>query len=109
MSRLLLTTEYDPDYVIAAEWFARAAQQGIADAQNNLGVIFANGLAGPKDYGQAHLWFSLAADQGHEEARASRSRLSRRMSLGQIATADKLRLNWIADGGSQVVIPAAGE
>ncbi|MHA1564820.1 MAG: hypothetical protein ACTSX7_05855, partial [Alphaproteobacteria bacterium] len=96
------------DYEIAAGWFARAAQQGVADAQNNLGVIFANGFAGPKDYGQAHLWFSLAAAQGHAQAEASRQRVARRMSESQIAAAEQQRVRWLADRGLRTIIPAAG-
>ena len=52
----------------AAEWFRRAAQQGFARAQYNLGVLYTNGDGVPQDPSQAAQWFRRAADQ--EDAKA---------------------------------------
>lgn len=40
------------------------AEQGIADAQNALGVMYYNGEGVPQDYGEAVRWYRRAADQG---------------------------------------------
>ncbi len=44
---------------------ARArADQGVADAQSNLGVMYDNGEGVPQDHAEAVRWYRLAADQG---------------------------------------------
>ena len=49
--------------------YRKAAEQGDADAQYNLGVCYANGYGLQKDLTQAMFWFRKAADQGHAKAR----------------------------------------
>ncbi|UJP05643.1 MAG: sel1 repeat family protein [Nitrosomonas sp.] len=58
--------ENDPE--MAAGWFFRAAEQGYADAQFNLGLLYANGEGVPQDMRQAVELFRKAADQGHVDA-----------------------------------------
>jgi hypothetical protein len=41
-----------------------------AEAQYNLGRVFAEGLAGPKNFHQAARWFNLGAEKGHIGAQA---------------------------------------
>jgi len=41
---------------------------GDADAQSNLGVMYAQGQGVPKDIVLAYMWFNLAAAQGHANA-----------------------------------------
>jgi TPR repeat protein len=53
------------DEVVAAEWYRRAAEQGDASAQNNLGIMYANGQGVPQDDELAVHWYRLAAEQGH--------------------------------------------
>ena len=45
----------------AAAWYRRAVEQGHAEAQYNLGVLYAKGQGVPQAYVQAHMWFNLAA------------------------------------------------
>jgi TPR repeat protein len=55
----------------ATEMFHYAAAYfNDADGQYNLGRIFAEGLAGPKDFQQAARWFHLGAEKGHAAAQA---------------------------------------
>ena len=49
----------------AVTWYRKAAEQGDADAQFNLGVMYAKGVGVPKDASQAVTWFRKAAEQGH--------------------------------------------
>ena len=52
-----------------AYWFQKAAQQGIARSQTNLGIFYATGLGGmKKDLAEAMKWWKKAADQGDAEA-----------------------------------------
>ena len=56
------------DYVKAATWFHKSANQGYAEAQNNLGVCYDNGLGVQKDHLEAARWFVKAAEQGYAKA-----------------------------------------
>ena len=46
------------------DWYRTAAEQGYADAQNNLGVCYETGAGVPKDLVQAASWYRKAAEQG---------------------------------------------
>jgi TPR repeat protein len=56
------------DYNEAAKWFTKAAQQGLADAQNNLGTIYSDGQGVLQDYNEAVKWYTKASQQGHSKA-----------------------------------------
>ena len=45
------------------------AEQGVADAQYNLGVCYYNGEGVTKDYAEAVRWWRKAAEQGHADAK----------------------------------------
>jgi len=45
-------------------WFRKAAVQGFAEAQNNLGVMYTEGLGVQQDYTEAVKWTRKAAVQG---------------------------------------------
>jgi len=57
------------DYAEAARWYRKAADQGGADAQNRLGLMYEKGRGVP-DYAEAVRWYRKAADQGHAGAQA---------------------------------------
>jgi TPR repeat protein len=54
----------------AAKWYLKAAEQGFAPAQSNLGRIYYEGLGVPRDLAEAAKWRRKAADQGYAEAQA---------------------------------------
>ena len=56
------------DYAEAARWFLKAAEQGIADAQFNFGLILEEGRGVKQDFDSAAMWYNEAAEQGHAEA-----------------------------------------
>lgn len=49
------------DYVQAAIWWRKAAEQGYPQAQNNLGVLYNSGKGVPQSYAEAYFWQNLAA------------------------------------------------
>ena len=49
------------------QWFRKAAEQGGAKAQLNLGLMYVNGRGVRQDYAQAAQWFSKAAEQGYAQ------------------------------------------
>ena len=59
------------DYATALREWKPLAEQGNADAQNNLGLMYANGRGVPQDYKTAVKWFRLAAEQGDPDAQGA--------------------------------------
>jgi len=57
------------DYKNAAEYFRKAAEDGHADAQFNLGILYIKGLGVPKNNEDALRWLGKAAGQGHTGAK----------------------------------------
>ncbi len=56
------------DYETALKEWRPLAEQGDADAQFNLGVMYDMGLGVPQDYQEAMKWYWLAAEQGNTGA-----------------------------------------
>ena len=52
------------DYVEAAKWYQKAADQQLPEAQLSLGLMFSDGHGVPQDYKLAVKWFHAAAQQG---------------------------------------------
>ena len=61
----------DQDYPQAFIWFSKAAEQGHAEAQYNLGVMYVNGDHVVQDDVEAVKWFNKAAEQGYAEAQSA--------------------------------------
>ena len=82
----------------AVQWFRQAAEQGYAEAQYNLGIMYARG--DPEDYVQAHMWLDLAASRLTGEARENAVRgrdiVAGRMTPDQLAEAQRLGRDWDA-------------
>ena len=53
------------DYAEAVKCYRKAAEQGDAAAQYNLGVIYYNGEGVTQDYAEAVKWYRKAAEQGY--------------------------------------------
>jgi TPR repeat protein len=56
------------DYATALEFWRPLAEQGDANAQRNLGVMYENGQSVPQDYAEALTWYHKAAEQGDAAA-----------------------------------------
>ena len=73
------------------KWYRKAAEQGHAGAQNNLGLMYANGQGVPQDFIRAYMWSNLAAaassgDEG-KAAMKLRDDVASQMTAAQIGTA----------------------
>jgi TPR repeat protein len=82
------------DYQMARMWCRKAADQGLANAQYNLGVMYNNGEGVPRDYIQAHKWFTLASANRCEGAAKARKEIASVMTAQQIAEAQRLVREW---------------
>ena len=79
--------------------YRKAAEQGHADAQNNLGAMYDNGEGVSEDDIQANAWISLASAQGVENAKKAKELLTGEMTRAEVAEAQKLsRKYWDAFG-----------
>ncbi|KAF9900301.1 hypothetical protein EC991_007643 [Linnemannia zychae] len=56
------------DYNAAMEWYTKAAIQGHAKAQNDIGYMYDVGLGVSRDYDRAMIWYRKASDQGSASA-----------------------------------------
>lgn len=59
------------DYAEALKWFRKAAGQGCDNAQNNLGILYANGYGVEQDYTEALKWYRKAVEQGNGKAQSN--------------------------------------
>ena len=71
-------------YDEAAKWFRKAAEQGHAEAQDSLGVLYGNGWGVAEDDIEALAWFNLSAASGNRTLAAHRDKSERR--VGRQAT-----------------------
>ena len=56
------------DATESVKWYRKAAVQGSAAAQYNLGFMYLNGTGVPQDYAEAEKWYRKAAEQGDVDA-----------------------------------------
>ncbi|HRD49157.1 MAG: sel1 repeat family protein [Candidatus Competibacter sp.] len=58
-------SEESGNYQEAFKWYLKAANQGYAPAQVNLGALYAEGHGVPQDFQEALAWYHKAAGQGY--------------------------------------------
>ena len=104
--RLAMGTEgVTKDMSQAIFWWQKAADQGDAVAQYNLGQVYFKGARVQQDLVQAHMWFSLAASSSKETisaqqrkklAESIRKSAEANMTPKQIEEAQALAQEWLA-------------
>jgi len=72
-----------------------AAEQGDADAQYNLGVMYQKGKGVVQDYVVAHMYFNVAGFGGEQSAMQQIALIEEDMTPSQIVEAQKLAREWI--------------
>lgn len=83
------------DYAQALKLARAAAEQGSTEAQYALGGMYELGQGVPLDYMQAHVWYSLSASTGDEQAIRKKAALETTMSADQMAEARRRETEWI--------------
>jgi hypothetical protein len=82
------------------KWYQRAAMQGVAFAQFNLGVRYANGQGVDRDPVLAYQWFALAArgllGKEADTARQARDAIRAQLTPEQVARGDEMVKAWRA-------------
>ena len=74
----------------AVRWYRRAAKQGYAAAQYNLGVKYAQGRGVVKDSVLAYMWLDIAGANGDESARKGQDILERDLTRAEMSRATEL-------------------
>jgi len=74
---------------MAVKRYRKAAEQGDAEAQSNLGAMYANGEGVPENYILSYQWLSLSAAQGDAGVEANKTINASWMTPSQIADAQK--------------------
>ena len=86
------------DYAEAERWYQKAADQGNANAQFSLGLMYAKGQVVKRDYVEAYMWLNLAAARatGDDQTRFVRERelVAKKMSSKKIAEGQRLAREW---------------
>ena len=77
------------DAAEAVRWHRLAAEQGLARAQSNLGIMYAKGEGVPEDAVNAYAWLSIAAAQGYTNAKEAKELVTKLMTQAQITEAQK--------------------
>ena len=90
------------DYATALREWKPLAEQGNADAQFNLGLMYEKGWGVPQDYKTAMKWYRLAAEQGDADSQFNSTDFQKGLDAaqkGDFATALK---EWkpLADQGN---------
>ena len=83
--------------VEAVKWYRKAAEQGNARAQNNLGLMYATGEGVPENVINAYVWLSISAAQGGEDAKTLTNTVADRMTREQIGEAQSLAQTCLAN------------
>ena len=78
----------------AVKWYRMATEQGDADAQFNLGNMYAKGQGVPTNNVKAYMWWSLSKAQGAEDVATNLDIVQKRMTTTDIAKAQGLAAEW---------------
>ena len=90
------------DFATALREWTPLAEQGIAVAQSNLGLMYVKGEGVPQDYKTAVKWFSLAAKQGNANAINSLKIMEKRVAAKKEETKRKKKYNRSGKMGSEI-------
>jgi hypothetical protein len=89
---------YPKDPSEAAKWYRKSAEQGDADSQSMLGLLYGTGNGVPKDLTQAVQWFQKAAAQGDPRGCAGLGRAYEKGLGGMPQDRDKA-IEWYRKAG----------
>ncbi len=71
------------NYKTEVKWYTLSAEQGIAEAQTNLGVMCYYGWVNMKDIVYAHMWVNISASNGDKNGKKMKELFPNAMSSSQ--------------------------
>ena len=82
-------------YDSAYKEFGLLSKTGSSVSPYYLGLMCLNGLGVLQDYCRSHMWLNIASSRGHKKARAQLEKLTKSMSVDQLAEAQRLARRWL--------------
>ena len=79
----------------AFKWFLLGAEQGDANAQLLVGMMYQNGNSVAQDFKESYKWATIARANGNKDAMEISDNLEKEMTPSQIAEAQKLANAWL--------------
>jgi TPR repeat protein len=86
------------DYAEAVKWYRLAADQEVAQAQRNLGIMYEFGDGVLQNNVMAHMWYNLASANGTKNASEMRDKLAGRMTPADISKAQTMATECMSSG-----------
>ena len=74
----------------AVKWYTLAAEQGLGDAQGNLGNIYARGEGVLTDTKRAYMWLNLGSYNGSKYAGENKDKIAKQMTPADISKAQDM-------------------
>ena len=78
------------NYKTAVHWLTKAAKQGHASAQLNLGVMYVTGSGVLRDNQRAYMWWNLSSYNGSEKAGEAIEKVAKKMTPADISAAQDM-------------------
>ncbi len=78
----------------AVQWYRRATNQGLGQAQYNLGLKYNQGRGVMQNVIQAYMWILLATGEGIQSAVKVQESMMKKMTPAQIREAERLVRGW---------------
>ncbi|MEO1867650.1 MAG: sel1 repeat family protein, partial [Methylococcales bacterium] len=78
------------DYKEALKWLKKSAEQGYAGAHFHLGMMHETGQGLHKNCVKAHMFYAIAAADGHKEAADAKNHVAQSMTAKQLEKAQLL-------------------
>ena len=89
------------DYIQAAIWWKKAAEQGFPQAQNNIGVLYNSGKGVPQSFSEAYFWQNLAAARANGALQSqfakNRDDSAAKLSIWERLRVQKRAAKWAAE------------
>jgi uncharacterized protein len=86
------------DYAEAVKWYRLAAEQGDAQAQNNLGVTYESGQGVLQDNILSHMWYNIASANGNKKSSEWRDKIAAKMTAADISKAQTMAKECMSSG-----------
>ena len=97
----------EQNYEEASQWFRKAAENRLPQAQYKLASLYSEGQGVPKDYEFAYVWYSVSAAHGHKMSVNTIDEAKTKLSEAELTEANKLIAEYVEKYGPKKEDPNA--
>ena len=90
----------EKDEKAAAEWYLKAAKQGVKEAQYRLAKMYSAGKGVPQDYEAAYAWYKVASHLEHKKSKLALDPAREKLTDEEFAAAQQLADDYIEKYGT---------